>query len=116
MNYNVYQEHHLGATNHLDLSHSDVYSLLETINSSGFLKKEGHIYYISGRYNFVLSIFTNNYKADGINLWDYCVENSFYDYCQSPPIGGGIAITPRFLKLFGKECTYDFVKDKLAPF
>ena len=116
MNYNVYQEHHDGASNHLDLSHSDVNNLLETINISGFLKKEGHIFYASGNSLFGLSIFTNNYQPGKLNLWDYCVENGFYDYVQSTPIGGDIAITPKFLKLFGKECTYDFVKDKLAPF
>jgi hypothetical protein len=116
MNYNVYQEHDHGANNHLDLSHSDVHSLLDTLNTSGFLKKEGKIYYGSGNSIFALSIFTNNYQKGELNLWDYCVEKGFYDYCPSPAIGGDIVITPRFLKLFGKECTYDFVKDKLAPF
>lgn len=116
MNYNVYREHCDGADNHLDLSHADVDSLLDTLNTSGFLKKEGKVYYNSGNSVFAISIFTNNYQKGELDIWDYCVENGFFDYCQSTPIGGDIVITPRFLKLFGKECTYEFVKDKLAPY
>lgn len=115
MKYNVYIENIVAAVNYLNINDSKVRELITGINASGFLLKNMRFFYIAGGYNFNISIYTNTYQSEIITLWDYCMENNLYDYCQSPPIGGGVVISPKFLKMFGEDCTSTFI-DNLLPF
>ncbi|MDP9080264.1 MAG: hypothetical protein M3O71_22795 [Bacteroidota bacterium] len=115
MKYNIYIEDYFGAKNELDISLTELHKVIEELTGAGFLKKQDQIFYLSKSTAFGFSIFTNNYKSDEISLWDYCVQNNLYGHCTTPPTGG-IVISPKFLSLFGTDCTFDFVKNKLIAF
>lgn len=118
MRYNVYEEDFFGARNYLNLSEQEINKLIDDLS---FLHIESSFYYIVsaalGKAQFQFAIFTNTFNENEIKLWDYCKKNDLYEYYPTVPFGnGGISITPKFLKLFGEECTYEFVKNKILPF
>lgn len=115
MNYNLYIEEYYGAGNKLIITSEEVEVIIESLSNSGFLKNSNEYYYLKGNIKFKFAIFSNNYKGSPDSLWNYCLEHNFYEDCTTPPTGG-VVVTPKFLKLFGENCTSDFVKNKLMAF
>jgi len=113
MTYNIYKEHYYGATNFLNYNKFETGKLIENIS---FYNEHDVISYFQAGVYFRFVIFTNNYTNTEIALWDYCLKNNLYEYCQAPKEEGGIVITPKFLELFGEDCTYEIVKKNIMAF